>query len=190
MEKWLDFYRPYFDSEPDLRSFVEQCEALSLENDNHRAKVMMHQGQRLSTISSSMELVASGRDPLKLLFLLIAAENISKLHLSVHEEGRSKFHVKRFFNTFCNGEAKKELVDKIEVIRKPRDLDTVVSVLYSIRCDVVHEGNYWSFDFANAYGPSVWSSKDGNQILSVRLTFEDLKDIVVKGIISAVKDIL
>ncbi|EGR4374131.1 hypothetical protein DDM70_17340, partial [Vibrio cholerae] len=72
----------------------------------------------------------------------------------------------------------------------PRDLDTVVSALYSIRCDVVHEGNYWSFDFANAYGPSVWSSKDGNQILSVRLTFEDLKDIVVEGIISAVKDIL
>ncbi len=190
MEKWLDFYRPFFDSEPELRSFVEQCEALSLENDNHRAKIMMHQGQRLSTISSSMELVASGRDPLKLLFLLIAAENISKLHLSVHEEGSSKFHVKRFFSTFCNSESKKELVDKIEVIRKPRDLDTVVSALYGIRCDVVHEGHYWGFDFANDYRSSVWSSKDGNQFLSVRLTFEDLKDIVVKGIISAVKDIL
>lgn len=190
VDKWLDFYRPYFDSEKELVAFVEQCESLTLEDDNHRAKIMMHQGQRLSTISGAMEGIATGRDPLKLLFLLIAAENISKLHLSTDEDGRSKFHVKRFFQTFCCAQTKRDLIDKIEVIKKPRDLDTVVSALYTIRCDVVHEGHYWGFDFATDARPSVLSSKDGSQFLRVRLTFAEFQDIVAKGVISAVRDIL
>ncbi|WP_236732770.1 HEPN domain-containing protein, partial [Vibrio anguillarum] len=190
VDKWLDFYRPYFDSEEKLVAFVEQCESLTLEDKNHRAKIMMHQGQRLSTISGAMEDIAAGRDPLKLLFLLVAAENISKLHLSTDEEGRSKFHVKRFFTTFCCGKTQRNLVDKIEVIKKPRDLDTVVSALYTIRCDVVHEGLYWGFDFATDARPSVLSSKDGSQLLRVRLTFAEFQEIVVKGVISAVRDIL
>ncbi|OLQ95147.1 hypothetical protein, partial [Vibrio panuliri] len=139
MEKWLNFYRPYYESEEELVTFVERCESLTLDDDNHRAKIMMHQGQRLTNISSLMEEVAAGKDPLKLLFLLVAAENISKLHLSKSEDGYSKFHVKRFFQTFCSNQSKNALVDKIEVIKKPRDLNTVVDALYAIRCDVVHE---------------------------------------------------
>lgn len=190
MDKWLDFYQPYFDSEKELVAFVEQCESLTLEDENHRAKIMMHQGQRLSTISGAMEDISAGRDPLKLLFLLIAAENISKLHLSTDEEGRSKFHVKRFFQTFCCAQAKRNLIDKIEVIKKPQNLDIVVSALYAIRCDVVHEGHYWGFDFATDARPSVLSSKDGSQLLRVRLTFTEFQEIVVNGVISAVRDIL
>ncbi|CAK1756842.1 Apea-like HEPN domain-containing protein [Vibrio crassostreae] len=190
MDKWLDFYRPYFDSEEELVVFIEQCEKLTPQDDNHRAKIMMHQGQRLSTVSGAMEEVVSGRDPLKLLFLLVAAENISKLHISTAEEGRSKFHVKRFFQQFCCGQAKRNLVDKIEVIKKARDLDTVVSALYTIRCDVVHEGHYWGFDFATDERPSLLSSKDGTQLLRVRLTFGEFQELVIKGVISAVRDIL
>lgn len=68
MDKWLGFYRPYFDSEEDLVAFVEQCESLTLEDKNHRAKIMMHQGQRLSTISGAMEDIAVGRAPLNSFF--------------------------------------------------------------------------------------------------------------------------
>lgn len=190
MDKWLCFYRKYFCSEPQLKFFVESCEQLNLGNDKHRAKVMMHQGQRLSMIADAMEDVVENRDQLKLLFLIIATENISKLHLAINKEGHSKYHVKRFFKTFCCEKDQQTLIDCIQVIGGNKDINSVVDVLYKIRCDVVHEGNYWWFNFATDTRPSILSSKDGTQMIKLNIKYHDFKDIIVRGIIKATQDIL
>jgi len=38
MDKWENFYRPYFDSEKELKKFISTCEYLELEDERHRAK--------------------------------------------------------------------------------------------------------------------------------------------------------
>jgi hypothetical protein len=80
MDKWLEFYQPYFANRNDLEQFVQACEDLELHDPRHRAKIMMHQGKRLISLADKKEIVEPGYQPLKLLFLLICAENISKLH--------------------------------------------------------------------------------------------------------------
>jgi hypothetical protein len=97
MIEWLDFYRPYFTESSDLEQFVQVCESLEVHDPRHRAKIMMHQGRRLLSVADGMEIVKPGYEPLKLLFLLICAENISKLNVSTEELGQSRYHVRRFF---------------------------------------------------------------------------------------------
>ncbi|MGN5224845.1 hypothetical protein [Aeromonas veronii] len=70
------------------------------------------------------------------------------------------------------------------------DINSVVDVLYKIRCDVVHEGNYWWFNFATDTRPSILSSKDGTQMIKLNIKYHDFKDIIVRGIIKATQDIL
>jgi hypothetical protein len=97
MDKWLDFYQPHFANRSDLEQFVQACEDLELHDPRHRAKIMMHQGKRLISLADKMEIVEPGDQPLKLLFLLICAENMSKLNMSTEDSGNSRNHVIRFF---------------------------------------------------------------------------------------------
>ena len=189
MDAWLDFYRAYFPNEEALKCFVGGCEQLEFHDPRHRAKVMMHQGKRLLTIADAMEAVVSGREPLKLLFLLIASENISKLHAD-HSGSDSKLYVKRFFNEFCTPEDKSAIRDGIEKIGQKSSLDDLVSVLYDVRCDVVHEGTYWNFDFASPECPSVLTGRHSDQVLRVKMSYEGLRDIVARGIIVATQQVI
>ncbi len=62
MDKWEEFYSPYFESVEELKHFVSSCENLTLENNNHRAKIMMHQGQRLISLADNSECMDIERD--------------------------------------------------------------------------------------------------------------------------------
>lgn len=143
MNAWLNFYRAYFANEDALKCFAEGCEQLEADDSKHRAKIMMHQGQRLLTIADAMEAVVSARLSLKLLFLLIASENISKLSVAFRGEGQSKYYVKKFFNEYCLPQDRAAIEHGIEICGKKSSLDDLISVLYDVRCDVVHEGIYW-----------------------------------------------
>ena len=190
MEDWLDFYRAYFPDEEALKCFVGVCEQLDPDDRRHRAKVMMHQGKRLLTIADAMDSVVPGREPLKLLFLLIASENISKLHADYDGEGLSKFHVRKFFNDFCVPEDKSAIYGGIEKIGQKASLDDLISVLYDVRCDVVHEGTCWGFDFASPECPSVLTGRHSDPILRVRMSYQEFRDIVAKGIIVATQQVI
>ncbi|MBU0656695.1 MAG: hypothetical protein KJ914_16360 [Gammaproteobacteria bacterium] len=190
MEKWINFYRPYIATESELQEFVTGCENLQPEDHNHRAKIMMHQGQRLLVIADSMEEISPGYTPLKLLFLLIAAENISKLHISRNENGSSKYHVKRFFNQFCSEEDKQKIINGIGISEETSTLDDVIDVLYDIRCDVVHEGTYWGFDFATSEHPSILTGVHVDRILRVKLHYQEFRDVVARAIICSIQQIL
>lgn len=190
MDSWLDFYRIYFPNEEALKCFVEGCEKLEFDDPRHRAKVMMHQGKRLLTIADAMEAVVSGRESLKLLFLLIASENISKLHADYAGERDSKLYVKRFFNEFCTPEDKSAIRGGIERIGQKSSLDNLVSALYDVRCDVVHEGTYWDFEFASPECPSVLTGSQSDQFLRVKMQYEEFRDIVARGIIVATQQVI
>lgn len=190
MDAWLDFYRAYFPNEQALKCFVEGCELLEPGDPRHRAKVMMHQGQRLLSIADAMDLVAPGREAIKLLFLLIAAENISKLHADYDGEGDSKNFVKRFFNDFCAAEDKLTVTNRLEKIGGPASLDDLISVLYAVRCDVVHEGVYWGFDFASPECPSILSGKNSDQVLRVKMSYQEFRDVVARGIVAATQEVI
>jgi len=190
MDAWLDFYRTYFPNEEALKCFVEGCEKLEFDDPRHRAKVMMHQGKRLLTIADAMEAVVSGREPLKLLFLLIASENISKLHAAYDGDGCSRPYVKRFFSEFCTPEDKSAIEGGIEKVGQESSLDDLVSVLYDVRCDVVHEGTYWNFDFASPECPSVLTGSHSDQVLRVKMSYGQFRDIVARGIIVATQQVI
>jgi hypothetical protein len=180
VDKWLDFYRPYFCKSSDLLHFVQDCEDLAVDDPRHRAKIMMHQGMRLLSIANRMDIVEKGYEPLKLLFLLICAENISKLNLSTEESGNSRVHVIRFFCEFCPLSDQQAIVKKIDLRENQSGLKGRIDILYNIRCDVVHEGHYWGFQFATDEDPLVFTGFK-EQVLRVRMKYEEFRDVVARG---------
>ncbi|WP_394143213.1 hypothetical protein [Vibrio atypicus] len=190
MEQWIRFYRDYFDSEKELNGFVLKCEAVLRDEPEHRAKIMMHQGKRLVSLANGMESVAASRDALKLMFLIIACEHISKLYEDFDGVGASKAHVIKFFENFLTEAEKSQIVQGIELCDRKYGLTDVVKTLYASRCDVVHEGHYFSFDFASELHPSVLTGRGTEQILRVKITYEEFKKIIISGIIKAIEGVL
>ncbi len=186
MEAWKNFYRPYFDNEKQLIEFIEVCEGLEPDDIRHRAKIMMHQGQRLISLSENAAILEAGKDPLKLFFLILCAEAVAKLHADYKKEDQSKKFVRHFFHAFCTAEEKHTILKGIEICRSKHDFGKVIDALYLVRCDVVHEGQYWGFSFATAKYKSMITGRgrDG-QVLRVTITYNELKNIVCNGVIRA-----
>lgn len=109
MEKWIDFITPFFPNYQATEDFIQRCESLTTNDTNHKAKIMMHQTQRLVSIADDLPQLRPKRESLQLLFLMICVEHISKLHDNFTSEGQSRKYVKRFFNTFLSPEDKELL---------------------------------------------------------------------------------
>jgi len=115
---------------------------------------------------------------------MICVEHISKLHDNFTSEGQSRRYVRRFFNTFLSPEDKQALGQKISVTPMNKlGIEGVIDLLYDVRCDVVHEGKYWSFYFLR---PGL--SELVNPNVKVYLNLDDFRNIVVKGCINAIND--
>jgi hypothetical protein len=188
MNNWLNFFASYFPNVHAAEEFISRCESLSPDDRNHKAKIMMHQTQRLVSIADDLPKIRPSRESLQLLFLMICIEHISKLHDDFTGEGQSKKYVKRFFTEFISKSDKDKLgtsfIDNTALPMSPLGFEKVVDLLYAVRCDVVHEGKYWGFSFHDGSTPMVNVDPDVN----VYLTFQELRDIIVKGCINAIKD--
>lgn len=184
MDKWIDFYEPYFPDRAAATAFVSDLETLTPDNPRHRAKVMMHQVQRLVSLGDDLLTLRPGRDSLQLLFLIVCAENIAKLFHDVDEEGKSRAFVRRFFEEFVVGEDRDILEAAIVTgDLKPLVFQSVVDLFYSVRCDVVHEGEYWGFQFHDGDCPML----TGDPPVIVKIPLVYLRDIIVRGCIQAVQ---
>src|SRR3990167_3361874 len=102
MEPWLSFYCPHFGSRTETEDFVRACEELQPSAPNHIAKIMMHQTQRLVSIVDDLPKFRPHQEPLQVLFLVMCAENIAKLHDGFSGEGKSRCYVQRFFEKFLS----------------------------------------------------------------------------------------
>lgn len=78
----------------------------------------------------------------------------------------------------------------IEICGQESSLDDLIAFLYDVRCDVVHEGTYWGFDFATSECPSVLTGIHPDQVLRVKMQYEEFRDIVARGIIVATQQVI
>jgi len=188
MDKWVSFFAPHFADQNATENFVSKCESLTPSDSNHIAKIMMHQTQRLVSLADEIVKVRP-RESLQLLFLMICAENISKLHDGYEGDKDSKKYVKKFFSKYLSEPDKEKLQrnfnDNKSMALDAYDFEKVIDLLYDVRCDVVHEGKMWDFNFShNDHIPVVNADPD----VTVHLTLAELRDIIVRGCITAIKE--
>lgn len=183
MNTWLRFFDPHFPSQEALRGFIEPLEALDLGDPRHPAKIMMHQTQRLISIADDLPTIRSGKESLQILFLLISAENIAKMHDHFAGEGHSRAYVRRFFEELVSADDRRVLERSFAThAMQPISLRGIVDILYDVRCDVVHEGKYWGFHFHDGRTPILNTEPDVN----VFIQLSAFRDIVVRGCIAAI----
>jgi len=183
MDKWIDFYAPFFESREAVSQFIEELENLGPEDVKHPAKIMMHQAQRLVSLADDLPQIRAQRESLQLLFLLICAEHISKLHANFEAEGQSRAYTRRFFEELVPEDDQIRLVSGFSSYdRSPLTVMEVADLLYDVRCDVVHEGRYWGFHFHDGKTPML--NTDPDVIVNMRL--HQLRDIVINGCINAI----
>jgi hypothetical protein len=186
MDKWINFYQSFFSTREEATEFVESLECLGPGDQRYRAKIMMHQAQRLVTLADDMPKVRPGKDALQLLFLMVCAENIAKLFDHFEGEGQSRKYVRRFFEEFVVGADRQAIERSIMKDTFPPlalNLGEVVDTLYSVRCDVVHEGQYWGFQFHDGDTPMI----TGDPPVTVYLELSTLRDVVVRAAIRAIR---
>ena len=184
MEKWVDFYGPFFPDRAAAAAFVGPLEDLGRETPRHRAKIMMHQVQRLVSLADDIDQIRPNREALRLFFLIVCAESIAKLHANFGGENQSNFYVRRFFENFVSPADRQVLESSIVNSQfHMLNLEQVARLLYDVRCDVVHEGNYWSFQFAFPDMPAI----TGEPPITVRIRYRQLRDIVVRAGVRAVE---
>jgi len=182
MDQWIDFYAPFFASHEKARIFVERFENLSFKNSHHPAKIMMHQAHRLISLADDLPQIRPQRESLQLLFLLICAEHISKLHDNFSGEGRSRAYTRRFFEELLPEEHRDSLRCGFSHIdHHPLTVREIVDLFYDVRCDVVHGGRYWGFHFPDGQTPVL-----NTPGVIVNMRFQDLRALVVLGCIEAV----
>lgn len=187
MDQWIDFYEPFFQSREAARAFVERCESLTPDDPNHIAKIIMHQAQRLVSIADDLPKIRSQRESLQLVFLLICAEHIGKLHAGFKGEGKSRAYVQDFFHNFLSDDDRYKLETGFSDYNSQLlGLKQVIDLLYQVRCDVVHEGRYWGFTFHDGDTPKL----NGEPDVIVNLQFRELRDIIIRGCVKAVESIL
>ncbi|TKB75636.1 MAG: hypothetical protein E8D46_02090 [Nitrospira sp.] len=187
VNEWLNFYLQYFPTKTEARDFIEACEQQV--PPNNTAKILMHQAQRLISLSDDILEIRPHTDSLRLLFLLMCAENIAKLHDGFTGEGHSRNYVRKFFKDFLSDNDKQGLGAGFRDnsasahLLPTLGLDRAVDMLYEIRCDVVHEGEFWSFAFHDGTMSMVNTDPD----VIADITFDSLRDIVVRGSINATR---
>ncbi len=134
MEPWRSFYISFFENADDAEQFIAACEAKA--PPDLAAKVIMHQAQRLVSISDDLPQIRPHQEPLRLLFLLMCAENISKLQVDFTGEGKSRVHVRRFFNKFlCQEDRDSISCGFYDISRDPMprlEFDQAVNLLYDL----------------------------------------------------------
>jgi hypothetical protein len=179
MEKWIEFYVPFFSSRDTATEFVAACEVRTAASE--KAMLLMHQTQRLVSLADDIVKIRP-RDSLRVLFLLICAESVAKLHAGFNKEGGSRKYTQKFFTDFVCPEDKKR-IEAGFIDDRHLSLEAVVNHLYDIRCDVVHEGHYWGFFFSS----DGWTTSSIYSDVGVRIGYSEFRGIIVRGAIEAIQ---
>ena len=121
---------------------------------------------------------------MQIFFLIVCAEAVAKLDAGKGVNTGSRQAVVKFFSdlvpephrtVFGNGFTNHS--------HAPLGPTGAAKVLYDVRCDVAHEGNYWSFTLRSGSIPMLTSEPS----VIANLNANDLIDIVAHGCIGAAK---
>lgn len=180
---FVAFYAPAFQGDNEAAARFLQ-EVKDLPKEHARAKIALHQAARMVWLGDQIEEIAAGRPALQILFLLIAAEAVSKIVFKFTEEGRSREFVRRFFEEICNDDHRAVLASAFSMNTGGScfTVRQAVDLLYSIRCDVVHEGKYYTFHMRETRGgvPLLNHIEDKFSVVT-HLTLPELRQIVIEG---------
>lgn len=178
-ERWVQFFTPYFPSQAEAQRFVDGCRDPERKDDT--ANQIMQQTRRMVMLADEFARFRPGRDSFPLLFFTICAENTSKRQAGEEGEGKSHYHVRRFFEQLTSVSDRRMLGEAfLGTDGNTVGLQSAVKLLYGVRCKVAHEGVYWDFAFA---GPQP--AKKGKAAVQARISYGDFRSIVVRGGITA-----
>ncbi len=132
-------------------------------------------------LADRIDEVAMGRPALSIAFYLIAAEAVGKIVAGFHGEGQSRRHVRLFFQEICCDQHRCRLEHSFSPSPGVYlDLTGSIDLLYKVRCDVVHEGQYFMFQLP--IGPEDEPLITGlNGLVEARISALELRQIVLEG---------
>jgi hypothetical protein len=176
-----EFFKEYFNNESEFDEFYEKI------NVNERARKMLHQTARIISLADKLGDYIAGRPAINLLFYIITAELIAKLYYDYKGEGKSLYYVKAFFNDFCSDYNKKRLSKSIKSNDTLLNFEEVIEFFYKVRCDVVHEGNYYKYSFKNN---DAEENIFANVLLPdfiINIQIEEVRRIIIESSIRAIQ---
>ncbi len=183
MNDWLEFYVRFFQTSEAATSFVAACEAKS--PPDNTAKLIMHQTQRLVSLAEDIPRIRPERESLQAFLLVVCAEAVSKLDAGSGASIGSRAAVRRFFSSLvpsaCHPFLESAFTTTSTTPNRTLSLQEVSDLFYEVRCDVAHEGVYWTLALS-PNGAPYHTSKPG---IMTRLTIADLIDAVARGGIAA-----
>jgi hypothetical protein len=166
------------------RSFYSQIDLLPPEK--NAAKIVFHQTARMVWLADQIDLVARGRPAFQILFYLIAAELVAKITFNFKGEGESRNYVRRFFFELCSENTRISIGKSFTTMRSgPLSCQQAVDLLYKIRCDIVHEGNYAAFHLPISEGEFPQLTTVGNESFLVSVTIQELRQMILEGAVLA-----
>ena len=174
------FYKDCFSNENEYVEFYEKIKTC----DN--APKMFHQTARIISLADQLGGYIYDRPAINMLFYIMTAELVAKLYHNFNEDGQSKKYVKKFFVEFTSNNNKTILENSIKKNNVFISLDEVVEFFYKIRCDVVHEGNYYKYSFQSK---NTSESSINIQLpkYEVIISIEDVRNIIIDSSINAIK---
>lgn len=183
------FYAEVFSSLDAAKAFYKQLEGLSPEK--NAAKIVLHQAARMVWLADQIDEVARGRPALQILFYLIAAELVAKITFHFEGEGESRNYVRRFFAEICSNDTRAKLSKSFSKTHSvPLSSQDAVDLLYSIRCDVAHEGKYSSFHLPLSSDAFPQLTIVGEESFVAQLTIQELRRMVLEGAVMASQKLL
>lgn len=176
-----DFYTPFLLPESAL-DFLNEVN--SVPSALVQARYIRDQTVRIITLAVTIHKIGHGGD-LVVMLLTIVAEAVAKLWSGFKGKGDSRKYVHRFFGELTPPHVQSRLVSALkearyggipmwprENMRAVEDIESAVDLLYDIRCDVAHKGQYRDF---------LWT-------ISPELeTYKVLRECIIRGTIAVLE---
>jgi hypothetical protein len=170
-----EFYSPVFGTKELAEAFHRELQSLS--PPDNAPLVAYHQAARMIWLGDKIETVALGRPAFQILVLLVAAELVAKMVFNFAAEGESRKYVQRFFGEICAPKHRQLLADAFFRPQGNLTAQQAVDLLYKLRCDVVHRGQYYTFSLRAGSFPMM----TGVENISTNITLADLRRVVLEG---------
>ena len=173
------------------QEFVKCVELIPVSQQG-KAKIVLYQAARMLWLADHIEPLARGRPALLILFYVIAAEAVAKLVIGFKGVGESKRHVRLFFEDICSHRHRSILANAFRrnAGGSTLTLRETVDLLYDVRCDVVHEGQYFTFALPDPSDTSRLLTVYGGQSLIPKITVHQIRQIILEGAVVGAGQVL
>lgn len=198
IEQHKMLFRPFFVTDEELEIFIQ--EKLDY-RDNSAPRRMLNSAQRLITLSDEIDVICPGRRDLSIFFLITCIES---LYQFIPDHGlRQKQEMPiQFFDQYLMPTDRRMIEDGLKIISVNNEvifqpgitIEQFALLLISIRNNVAHEGNYWSFSFNeegyDGHTINVLNSKlrkdEGTREIAyeVGLTYHQFREACIRTFIS------